>query len=90
MVNNMGQWTPEADYTNYPQEKMCFMDRLANYIQSENYAPKTNVENLCYMILGHFDGYREDADEAVDSMDVEQTIEFIKMSGGLKEFDYYC
>ena len=90
MVNNLGQWTAENNYANYPKEKMCFMDEIAHYVQSENYTPKTDIENLCYMIVAHFDNYCEDCEEVIDTMSAEQVVEFVKMSGGPKEFDYYC
>jgi hypothetical protein len=33
MIDNYGHWTPEEDYSTYPREKWCDMDRVAAWIQ---------------------------------------------------------
>ena len=32
MITKTGAWIAETDYTNYPKDKMCFMDRIAQII----------------------------------------------------------
>lgn len=46
MVDNLGRWIPEEEYSNYPREQWCDMDVVANYIKEQNYEPKTSVKNL--------------------------------------------
>lgn len=31
MVDNLGRWTPEPDYSAYPKEKWCDMDGESSY-----------------------------------------------------------
>lgn len=46
MVNNLGQWTEEKDYSTYPKEKWCDYDYMAAWVRSEGYEPETSMENL--------------------------------------------
>jgi hypothetical protein len=93
MVNSVGVWIPEIDYSIYPKEKWCDMDYVANYIREQNYEPKTDIENLVTMLILHFENDAGDyfswhTDDLM--IDIEGLAEFVEISGGLKEFDYYC
>lgn len=102
MVNTFGQWTPEKDYSTYPQEKWCDYDYVANYIRQQNYTPQTSIENLVQMIISHLEGEIENREmTGVESdfipmyndnlmINVEAVDSFVMASGGLKEFDYEC
>ena len=98
MINNLGQWIEEKDYTTYPKEKWCDYDTIANYIHNFGYEPKTNIENLISMIFSHYDsetavnelGYFEikDTRENDYSLNLDDYICYIEARGGLEEFDY--
>ncbi len=95
MVDWLGRWTEEKDYSTYPPEKWCDMDRVANYIRTCDYVPKTNMENLIGMIIAHFEGETEDcSSEFFPTYDDDLNINmpklaaFVEASGGFKEFDY--
>lgn len=51
MITKTGAWIAETDYTNYPKDKMCFMDRIAQIIlrkiKEYNYKVETTVTNIC-------------------------------------------
>lgn len=83
MVDWYGRWTYEP---NTPEEKKCDNDRLADWIISTGYEIKTNMENLCAMIVLYF----MDECEVYGYDDtVEDCIEYVK-DNGISEFDYYC
>lgn len=100
MVDCYGKWTAEKDYSVYPKGKWCDYDYVANWIMELNYKPKTSIENLVEIIIAHYDGYLIDNNLTFytdikksenDSMiSIEDINCFIRDSGGLKEFDYYC
>ena len=97
MINNIGVWTAETDYNVYPKEKWHDMDIVANYIQEQNYIPKTDMENLVNMLVLHFESETEDSSSwyfpTYDDdlhINIKGLSEFVEASGGLKEFDYYC
>ena len=92
MVNNLGQWEENKDYSTYPE--------MAVWIRSKGYKPKTSMENIINMIYGYY----EDTDEVrergyfgiqdtrkypdnlmVNIPDIE---EYVMASGGLSEFDF--
>ena len=87
MVNNLGQWTEEKDYTNFPKGKMCDYDEMAIFIRQSGYEVKTNMENLINIIFAHFENEMEETDDLYFSID--NVKEFIIASGGIKEFDYF-
>ena len=98
MVNSYGYWVEEADYTDFPVEKMCNYDHIAIWVREQGYEPKTSMENLITMIFLHFDSpdnFGEyDKNTGLGGYGEEFTIEgckeFVKDSGGFAEFDYYC
>lgn len=98
MVNQLGQWTEEKDYSTYPKGQWCDYDTMANYIRNIGYEPVTSMENLISMIFAHYeceiedneDGYFEikDTRKGDYSLHLEDYICYINATGGLKEFDY--
>ena len=101
MINHLGQWEENEDYSTYPQEEWCDMDYMAAWIRSKGYEPKTTMKNLILMIFAHYEGddeYLEKRYFAVEDtrkypdnlmvniLDIE---EYVIASGGLAEFDYY-
>lgn len=94
MVDTLGRWT----YTpNTPKEKKCDMDIVADMIMESGYKPLTTLENLVVMVILHFESETEDSSsEFFPTYDFENLRinadglkEFVKASGGWKEFDYY-
>jgi hypothetical protein len=96
MVDWYGHWTYREDD---PQEKWCLYDYLARQIISSGYEPKTSLENLCNMILAHYDcelesedveyfAYKYSQDDF--NTQVSDIVEYVNASGGYKEFDYEC
>lgn len=96
-----GRWIPEKDYSQYPKEKWCDMDYMANWIFSTGYEVKTTLENLInhvlywyeYGLQEHEDGcYYSIKDERDypenDMVNPEDVAEFVRDMGGLEEFDY--
>lgn len=87
MVDNMGNWTEEKDYTIYPEEKWCMYDHLANLIRKDKYEIKTTMKNLITIIL-------LSAENAVDDgIDIlldypQDIIRWMREQGGYSEFDY--
>ena len=98
MISIYGEWTPEADYTNYPQEKMCLMDKIAvlllQKIKEYKYRIETTLENMCYMCLAYAECEAEENPEMCDEygITIEGIAEYINAGGkvGLSEYDYYC
>ena len=96
MVDNMGHWTPEVDYSMYPKEKWCDMDWVAAWIQQQGYTPRTSLENLTVMCILHFEGEVEDENSPYcpdyfdDGINIDGLIRFVEAFGGLREFDYVC
>lgn len=98
MINNLGQWTEEKDYSIYPKEKWCDYDTMANYIRSIEYDPKTSMENLISIIFAHYaceiegngKGYFEIKDERKNdfSLNLKDYVCYIEATGGFEEFDY--
>ena len=96
MVDWYGHWHYVEDD---PQEKWCLYDYLARQIISSGYEPKTSLENLCNMILAHYDGELESDDVEYFAYKYSQDdfntqtrdiVEYVNASGGYKEFDYEC
>lgn len=95
MVDLLGRWTPENDYSTFPKEKWCDMDRVASLVMERNYTPKTDMENLVTMVILHFEGetdgnsldflpvYNDDLD-----INIEGLSGFVEASGGFETFDY--
>lgn len=96
MVDIFGRWTEEADYKNYPEEKMCDYDHMAIWIHEQDYRPQTSIENLITKIFLHFDcpdNFGEyNAETGFGGYGEEFTLEgckeFVMASGGFAEFDY--
>lgn len=94
MVDTYGRWTYEP---NTPENKKCDCDRLADWIISENYTPKTSIENLVEMIILYFDcedNYGEYDPETGfggygDYYTLEECQNYILNMGGFEEFDYF-
>ena len=99
MVDDYGRWTVEKDYKDYPENKWCDYDYVANWIMNLGYEPKTSIQNLVEIIVEHYDSYLIDNDimfytniikSENDSMiSIEDINCFVEDNGGLKEFDYY-
>lgn len=87
MVTTYGEWIPEDDYTNYPPEKMCDFDEMAIAIRNDNYTPKTDLENIILNVFLYFDD--EDIQNEYGN-DIKGCLNYVKDSGGWKEFDYYA
>ena len=101
MVDKYGHWTAEEDYKDYPKNKWCDYDYVANWIMDLGYKPKTSIKNLVEMIVIHYDGYLidEDVEYYIDGktesengamISIEDISCFVEDNGGLREFDYYC
>lgn len=71
---------------------MSDYELLKQWIESQNYSIKTNIDNLINMVFAHYDGYLEDSDpqDYANVEYIEGCKEYIEMAGGLQEFDYYC
>lgn len=78
-----GKWYPEEDYNKYPKEKWCDYDRLCIAIRKDGYTPETDMENLITMVFAYY--YNPDNDYEGGEISIE---EYVKESGGWKEFDY--
>lgn len=89
MVDQYGRWTPEENYNNYPESKMCDCDRLAKRIMESGYEIKTTMQNLVEMIFAHFDNPDVES-EGYDRQDINECFRYVEESGGWSEFDYYC
>lgn len=95
MIDWAGRWTPEDDYSQYPKEKWCDFDRVADYVVKQGYVPKTSLENLVVMLVLHFEGAIEDEEswfgpelDKNGTYNVGGLAAYIETTGGLKEFDY--
>lgn len=95
MMDNLGRWIEEKDYSTYPKEKWCDYDYMAAWIRKENYEPKTSIENLISMIFSYYEeeiGYHaSEFDIASGNFNGTYTdacIAYVCASGGLEEFDY--
>lgn len=78
-------WIEEKDYSTYPKEKWCDYDRMAVWIRSKGYEPKTSMENLIDIIFLYYEGELEETDE---EFSIEGCKEYVEASG-ISEFDYY-
>ena len=104
MIDLYGRWHEEADYSHYPKEKWCFMDYMAVWIRKQGYEIKTDIENVIDLAEMHYRNEVEDSgvsyvagvewDEFFHTCSNEEWAAdvqaFIRDSGGLREFDYYC
>ena len=96
MVDYYGRWTPEKDYTNYPEEKWCDMDRIAAWVIEKGYKPKTSLQHLVEMIMLSFDcadNYGKFDEETGfggygEEFTIEECKRYVEESGGFAEFDY--
>ena len=101
MVDWYGSWIEEKDYNTYPKEKWCDMDYMAVWIRSTGYNPKIAMKDLILNILYYYDESDEvkedgyflipDARSFPDNLmvNIEDVEEFVFMSGGLEQFDYW-
>jgi hypothetical protein len=102
MIDYYGHWKANKDYSDFQEKEWCDLDYVASWIKEKGYQPKTSIENLCWMILNHYDfdeekiekGYFAIKDERAypDNLmvyipDVEC---YVEASGGIAEFDYDC
>lgn len=94
MVDNLGRWTPEPDYSTYPKEKWCDMDYVCNWLREESYMPTIDLEEFIDRLICEFTGHCYEADiKAYNKnymINVSKLALFVEASGGLKEFDYEC
>lgn len=101
MVNQLGKWIEEKDYNNYPIDKWCDMDYIANWIRNSGYIIKTDIENLIVLILLAYEDTEEVSENghyAIEDsrpypnnlmVNIEDINIFVADNGGLVEFDYY-
>lgn len=92
MVDTYGRWTPETDYSTYPKEKWCDMDRAYQIVLESGYEVQADVDWVLEYAIGSF---LEDEDFNPKYNDnrminVEMLREYMEASGGLKEFDIEC
>lgn len=88
MVDQFGRWSYEP---NTPAEKKCDMDYIADYIVSQSYVPKTDIENVALMIILHFENELENNEWdwfTFKNNWIDDVIAFVEASGGLREFDW--
>lgn len=100
MVYYNGNWKAEKNYKEFPENKWCDLDYIANWILESEYRPKTTIENLVEMILAHYEAYLTNEGikfytDIVESennpmISVIDVACYVEDSGGLREFDYYC
>jgi hypothetical protein len=92
MVDTYGRWTPEADYSAYPKEKWCDLDRVADYIRKSGYQVQIDLERFIDRISYFFeeDGEFEPVWDENNMINIPMLHEYVEASGGLKEFDYEC
>lgn len=88
MVDYYGRWTPEEDYSSFPEEKMTDCDRIAKRIIEDGYEPKTSLEHLVDMIVLICDC--PDMEDELDRDNIDTWWAYIEASGGYAEFDYYA
>ena len=100
MIDYNGNWKAEQNYNEYPENKWCDFDYIANWIIGTGYKPVTTIENLVEMVWVFYDAYL--MDESVEfytditksennpMISIIDVSCFVDENGGLKEFDYYC
>ena len=98
MVNNLGVWTAEEDYSVYPKAKWCDCDYVAAWIKDLGYKSQTTIENLVGKILLHYNSYLDYSDlsfytdmevsENHPMISVKDVLSYVAENGGLEEFDY--
>lgn len=99
--NNLQILIDEDDVTiedwrfNQSKEPCCAYDYLAHKILESGYEIKTGLSNLMVMMILHFECWQEEVDfmEAhIDSPEAwaQAVIDEAELSGGLREFDYWC
>ena len=87
MVDPYGNWTYDPTE---PESRWNDMDRVAHWIESQGYEPRTSMENLVVVLMLHFEGDCETENRDYPSSDelVEQIAIFVEQSGTLRDFDY--
>ena len=95
MVDNLGRWTEEKDYSTYPREKWCDYDYMAAWIRERGYEPKTSMENLISMMFAHYEGeietHASEFDVASGNFNRTYTDAcqaYVEASGVIGDFDY--
>ena len=87
---------------NKPEDQICDLDIVAEFVAVSRYTPKTTLENVVLNVVACYDHWLLEND-AAHYCDVEDTrpypqnlmispVEiswFVRDHGGLKEFDYY-
>lgn len=96
MVNNLGIWT---FIPNTPKSEKCDMDYIAEFVIKTGYQPQTTLENLCEMIVLHYESQLEfdgrsyfdiEKNNNAPMINIDDVACYIEASGGMKEFDYEC
>lgn len=100
MVDYNGNWKAEKNYKEYPENKWCDMDYIANWILESGYKIETSIEYLVEMVMMYYEEYLNENDikfytditesENNPMISVIDVSCFVEESGGLKEFDCYC
>ena len=93
MINTRtGVWTPEPDYSNFPEDQMCDYDYVARFILESGYQPQTSLENLVFMVVVNYDADMHCEPKLADNLmiNTETLALYIEIEGGLSEFDYEC
>lgn len=73
---------PEGNYYDHK-------DEILVAIKVDGYEPKTTYDNLICMVILSFD-CDDNYPEWGDEFTTEMCLEYVKASGGWKEFDYYA
>lgn len=87
MVDTYGRWTYEK---NTPVEKKCDCDLVADWITSTGYTVKTTIEHLTEMVISFAEEwYNIEEYGGFWRFKLDEVINYVELSGGLSEFDYY-
>ena len=91
MINHLGQWFPDEDYSNVNEKDMCDYDYVARYVKSQFYTPKTTMLNLADRLLDAFMAEEEYQPKYLSNymINIDMLSVFVDENGGIEEFDYY-
>lgn len=98
-VRKVGNMTVFVDCVSDPEGTYdAYYKDIEQKILSDEYEPKTTMDNLIVMIILHFDcddNYGEYDEETGcggygDEFTLEECFRYVEEHGGYEEFDYYC
>ena len=87
MVDWYGNW---SYISGTEEEKKCDFDRLADLICESGYEIETDIENLVTMVWLYYDDPDTRKEYEQESTWLDGCMNFVRDSGGFKEFDYYA